>query len=118
LPPGLPGKGLEVDAAATTDGATHDFTVFFEKDTASHVIFTSIRDEKRSSEYLNLYCDATGRPNKCVRMKGARDESGSPIEGSLASEDVGAKDRKAALQHELDFWLKGKYRKAAKKGKN
>jgi len=117
IPAGTPGKALEVDAALTTDGATHDFIVFEKDNRPIGVLFDVIREGSRRVEHLNLVCAANGKLNRCYNQIGENDASGKPIRGSAATTPLSSKDHKmsAALHHELDFWLKGMYRKTAAK---
>jgi hypothetical protein len=116
IPEGIPGWTLEVDAKNASDGMTHDFTVFFKDEIPMTVVFTTIREGKRKEEHMNLFCDASGKMNKCFRLVGAQDDKGDPVPGSGKSIALDLKDKAATsmLNHELDFWLKGKYRKPKK----
>lgn len=63
------------------------------------------------SHYFRVAPDGSLETSFISRMK--FDESGKPVRGSGVKTDldVNAPETKALLQHELDFWLKGKYRK-------
>lgn len=113
IPEGTPGKTLELEETVSSDGMAHDLTVYFKDDKPICVLFTAITEKTRSEEFLNLSCDAKGKLSLCYRAVGTKDDKGQPIPRTVKFTSFGRKDRqmKEALRHELDFWLKGKYRK-------
>lgn len=117
IPAGSRGRALEIDEKESADGATHDFIVYEKDGPPQTVLFSVISEKTRQREFLNFICDAKGRMNSCYRVTGDKDESGRPVRGSLKSFPLNRKGKEtsALLQHELDFWLKGMYRKTASK---
>ncbi len=82
------------------------------------VLFT-VRETPEKLERESYYFRLTqkGVLDRAFVLHGKRDASGKVIPGSGVPEpkDIGSKEIKDRLQHELDFWLKGMYRKPTDK---
>ena len=110
----------DVDSNETTDGAVHGFILVLSTatDITSTIFRTSRMVASKESESYYFKTDKAGDLQKVVRTYVAY-KDGKVVRGSGRSEavDPSSPDGRHRFQHELDFWLKGKYRKKKAKSK-
>ena len=119
LEPGTTSQALSVGHDEATDEIDH--TAELVLDPAAPVpapyrfLFRGGREEPEKKENWAQYfrADLKGHLEFSVRSHGRLDEQGKPIRGSGVAEpvDIASPEVRKAFQHELDFWLKGKFRK-------
>jgi len=113
----VPAKVIEILLPQTTDGNNHASDLVVSKSTGviepiALVFMSSARRKTKSTAYF-FRVNLNGDIEKSFVLYGNDDKSGKPIKGSghLDVLDIKSRDVRKRFQHELDFWLKGFYRK-------
>jgi hypothetical protein len=105
-------KGVAAENA--TDGKSHDLYVGLQEGAA--VCFVLASHEIVPPDIKGRYYKATldGRMTHAAAMAGFLDDDGKPAKGSgrISPLDENDTDVVTQFHHEMDFWTKGKYRKA------
>lgn len=118
LPDGLDGRVLQIPAAETTDDLLHAFNALVLEDEptkAKNLILLARKQagDGRNTEFHAFVCAADGTLLKAVRSAWKNDSEGQAV-GATASHrplNISSPEIRARFRHELDFWLKGRYRK-------
>ncbi len=78
------------------------------------IIFNVKKKENNQMDARLIRVSLSGRIEKAVREAGKYGDDGKPIRGTgvLLPLDPNAPETRADLQHELDFWIRDKYRKS------
>ena len=111
-----PAKLLEFDAPAAADGLDHLFWVVLKDTTTAAPLTVCMMAREFSGDYADTYymkVSTAGTLERSVFMRGKRDRKGHLIWGSGMPEEteLDSRDIRWRFSHELDFWLKGRYRK-------
>lgn len=112
-------KRKDIASEESVDGLSRSCEVVLDKSTKKVVAAVFLAAQPVSDGVREAYCfrlDPTGAL-KTVALTHGLMKDGQAVKGSGKAEevDVNAPGIRAKLQHELDFWLKGKYRKKAGK---
>ena len=118
-PAGSTGKGLTIEPKDTTDGRDHAcvLTLVPTESSAKRLDFVLSAAGpglfKNESDEIYFQTSLDGKLVKAIFGRIKLDESGERILGSGTTEvqDLDAPRIKALFQKEVDFWLKGLYRK-------
>ncbi len=111
----MPSRELVVAADDTEDGMKHMVDLVLKDDKPMCLVFAAKKTEADHFDLHLLRTDLSGHLERAILGIGKYDEQGKPIKGAgiIKPLDIKAKGTKSALRHELDFWLKGMYRKPA-----
>lgn len=110
---GLELKKTEVGRADAEDNLTHAFNVGSDKQGPKCLVFTTHARTAKGFTLMGYRATLSGKLEAVLQTLADYDETGKPIpaSGKFTMLDPGAKEEKKIFRHELDFWLKGKYRK-------
>ncbi|MBI5243791.1 MAG: hypothetical protein HY922_08955 [Elusimicrobia bacterium] len=125
VPAGAPEKAGGFRADEVTDAISHTIELVLDPSAAKPkplcVVLMAAKEDlanlKRETYYFRL--TPKGALEKALLIRGRLDEKGEVIAGSGKAEekDIRSAEIKGKLKHELDFWLKGMYRKPPKPAK-
>lgn len=114
LPPNCPIQVLLSNEQAV-DGLDRDVSLVLPKPgKPSAVMFQTVRSGAKSDWIVRYLVSLDGsRLQKAVALEGTNDRQGRPIRGSARRfpKDINSREVRKGYQRELDFWLKGMYRK-------
>ena len=118
LPEGLDGRILQVTPQETTDGLLHAFNALVLEEEPSKVQRLILLARKqagdgRNTEFHAFICAPDGTLIRVVRSAWKNDPEGQAMGASASHRPLSAASPavKALFRHELDFWLKGRFRK-------
>lgn len=123
LTPGSPTKTIEVDSEEISDGyfrtveLVMDRSVFKLKPHSLFLLQTREDSSALTDESRNFRLSPDGKLKQIMIVRGRLHPNGKVVRGSGKAEfikDLGQPWVKEELQRELDFWLKGMYRKTPK----
>jgi len=115
FPEDAPGRTRSLSSQATTDGMGHQCVLMTDGLTGhplALVLVNQIRSGLDSeSHYFRLAVD--GSLELAFVSWGKYDEAGKPVMGTGQAKmvETNSPEARGILRHELDFWLKGMYRK-------
>ncbi len=107
----LAAKELVAPAQKAEDGMTHSFFVVLRDGKPFRVVFWAKRkvDDNEVSHAFAAQTD--GRLRRAVTQDDCFDETGRFVKGTIADLKIHSDKVADAYQHELDFWLRGMYRR-------
>jgi hypothetical protein len=116
---GTKAKSLEVLSVDTSDGLNHATELVFADPPAKPeplcLVMSADREDTLQKQvvFQNFRLNLDGVMEKAFISRIKLDENGNAIRGSAITElqDVNSPEVQKLLQHELNFWLKGMYRK-------
>ena len=103
----------EIPADKTTDGFNHDFYAVIGGGAIRAVILAAHKKEPPRLRATYFKAELSGRLERVAALAGDLDDDGEPVKGTgqLSNLEVDDVDTIKRFRHELDFWLKGAYRK-------
>lgn len=115
-------KWKRVNEAEASDGLHHLVYLMVAKSAKTkkhqpkHFIFLAIDWNNRWADSYFYAAALDGRLKKAIRIRGKNTKTGKPVRGSGKVKRYNIKRRsvKKRFNHEVDFWLKGKYRRKTK----
>lgn len=112
---GAPAKGFEANLGETSDGMRHVCALILKNGKPLCVILTVKKKYKDHDNQPMFRLSLSGKLERAINDFGRYDVNGQPVPGSGITTVLAlkSKETRATLQHELDFWLKGMYRKPA-----
>ncbi|MBI4424722.1 MAG: hypothetical protein HY554_13395 [Elusimicrobia bacterium] len=117
-----PTKSINVETTETGDDMAHDVNLVLKVSSSGirqPLAFNLVtgHDWPGHVEHYHFRVTLDGVLERAVTISGLKDQQGNTISGSgsVAEKDIDSPEIKERFQHEVDFWLKGAYRK--KKGK-
>lgn len=118
LPEGLDGRILQVFPEDAADGLLHAFNALVEdaEPTVVRRLILLTRKQPpdgKTTEFYAFICSPDGTLLKAVRSAWRNDSGGEAMEtpGAHKLLDLAAPATRARFRRELDFWIKGRYRK-------
>lgn len=119
LPGDVAVQSFRVSSASATDEMVHSFKVVVEESTSTEkptplkLLFTSTYYWPGNDEQYVFKANLDALLEKVITMSGKHSPDGKAVKGSgvVLEKDIDSPEIKERFQHELDFWLKEKYRK-------
>lgn len=110
----LAAKVLKVPAGEASDGRSHDFNLVLHEGRPFRVILWTTRRTKKSETSEAFAAETDGRLRRAIMERSVYDAAGRLKPGTIADLKIHSEPVQKAYQQELDFWLEGKGRKAAR----
>ncbi|MCX5788228.1 MAG: hypothetical protein NTX64_06950 [Elusimicrobia bacterium] len=114
------GRTVDVDPTETTDGMRHDFMVVLDTNSKALAVDCSTQyDSSGDRDSYHFLLSLNGVLEHALLIKGKLLPDGKPVRGSgVAQErDIKSSEIRRRVKHEMDFWLKGMYRKKVDLGR-
>ena len=119
LPAGSPEKRKEFEVGDSSDGIGHSCEVVLDKDTGKVMAAVFTAGTMKDRDHHDAFCFRVTPSGvlEHVALVHVLFKDGKTVRGAGTAETVDpeAPGIREKFQHELDFWLKGKYRKKAGK---
>lgn len=118
LSDGTRSRALGVELADSSDNMSHGVELLYEVSSSSKMVpfdlmlYTTTRGTQTfTQQYFRVGLD--GRLKKAFKVLGKFDDTGQEVRGSgeVTHFSVDESAARMSFQHELDFWLKGAFRK-------
>lgn len=103
----------EIGVDEATDGFSHDFYVGLSEGYLACVVLAAHKNVPPKIKATYFKADMNGKLERVVSLSGQSEEDGSAVHGSglISPLDPTDEAQLKGFRHELDLWLKGKYRK-------
>jgi hypothetical protein len=114
-------RSLDIPNELTTDNLYHGTSIAVDESAnppkALKLIFSTTHSWDDNSEDYHFKTNLNGKLEKVVSIFGKINPAGESVKGSgqVSEKDITSPEIKERFRHELDFWLKGAYRKKAAK---